>query len=46
VLIVDPEQRSVSWLALQAGGYHELQQSGPVDTGCESLRATIDWPDA
>jgi hypothetical protein len=39
LLIVDPQQRSVSWLALDGEEYHDLIELGP-----QQLSQQIDWP--
>jgi Uma2 family endonuclease len=44
VLIVDPRERSVSWLALKDGEYRPIERSGLVDLGPGELSRLIDWP--
>jgi Putative restriction endonuclease len=44
VLIVDPQERSVSWLALGDGKYHPVEHSGLIDVGTRELAEQIDWP--
>jgi len=44
VLIVDPQERSVSWLALADGGYRPVEHSGLVDLGGQDLAEQLDWP--
>jgi Uma2 family endonuclease len=44
VLIVDPAEHAVHWLALADGEYREVQRSGLVDLGPADLAARIDWP--
>jgi Uma2 family endonuclease len=44
VLIVDPLERSVSWLALENGEYHPIERSGLVDLGTWELAEQLDWP--
>ena len=44
LLIVDPQQRSVDWLALKAGEYGAAQRSGLIDVGVAELVDRIDWP--
>lgn len=45
VLIVDPQGRSVSWLALEEGGeYRPVEHSGLLDLGAQGLAEQLDWP--
>ncbi len=44
VLIVDPAEHAVHWLALTDGEYREVQRSGLMDIGPTELAARIDWP--
>lgn len=44
VLIVDPERRFVSWLALRDGEYRPVQRSGLVDLGPGELAQQMRWP--
>ncbi len=44
LLIVDPQQRTVDWLALKAGEYRAVQRSGLIDVGADELVERIDWP--
>ena len=44
VLIVDPEQRVVHWLALQGGEYQPVEASSLIELGRAELAARIDWP--
>jgi Uma2 family endonuclease len=44
VLIVDPQERSVSWLALADGEYRPVEQSGLLDLGAQGLAGQLDWP--
>ena len=44
VLIVDPQERSVSWLALDGERYSPTERSGLVDFGASGLAHLIDWP--
>jgi hypothetical protein len=44
VLIVDPRERSVSWLALADNEYRPIERSGLVDLGAWELAAKLDWP--
>jgi Uma2 family endonuclease len=44
VLIVDPQERSVSWLALEDGEYRPVEHSGLIDLGAQGLAEQLDWP--
>jgi Uma2 family endonuclease len=44
VLIVDPQERSVSWLALEDGEYHPTEHSELVELGAQALAERLDWP--
>jgi Uma2 family endonuclease len=44
VLIVDPQTRSVDWLALHADAYTPIPRSRLIELGADELRARIDWP--
>ena len=44
VLIVDPAERTVTWLALREGEYRPVQRSGLVELGPTELVEQIDWP--
>lgn len=44
VLIVDPEQRSLRWLALAEGEYRPAARSALIDLGSQELAERIDWP--
>ncbi|MHB1859591.1 MAG: Uma2 family endonuclease [Solirubrobacteraceae bacterium] len=44
LLIVDPQQRSVDWLALEHGDYHPIEKSRLVDLSVAQLAQQIDWP--
>ena len=43
VLIVDPEQRSVDWLALADGSYVPVDHSALIALGPVELHALLDW---
>ena len=43
VLIIDPRQRSVSWLGLDGEGYRPIERSGLIDLGPSELAERIDW---
>ena len=44
VLVVDPAERKVTWLALCDGAYAEVQRSALIDLGPDELAEQIDWP--
>ena len=44
VLIVDPQERSVSWLVLEGGEYRPVERSGLVDLRARALAEQLDWP--
>ncbi len=44
VLIVDPQERQIHWLALEAGEYRATERSGLMDLGPAELAGDIDWP--
>jgi hypothetical protein len=44
VLIVDPTERAVMWLALGEGEYRPVARSGLIELGPTELAEQIDWP--
>jgi Uma2 family endonuclease len=44
VLIVDPKERTVHWLALDGDEYREVQRSGLIELGPAELAERIAWP--
>ncbi|MDQ6745774.1 MAG: Uma2 family endonuclease [Actinomycetota bacterium] len=44
LLIIDPQQRQLHWLALAGEGYEPVERSGLVDLGSAELAERIDWP--
>lgn len=44
LLIVDPQQREVHWLALERGEYRKLDRSRLIDSGAAELTGLLDWP--
>ena len=44
LLIVDPQARTVHWLALADGEYRPTERSGLVELGPNELAERIDWP--
>lgn len=45
-LFVDPQRRSVSWLALRDGEYRPIERSGLIELGRAELAERIRWPAA
>ncbi len=44
MLIVDSQERPVSWLELTGGEYRPIERSGLVDLGAQGLAERLDWP--
>jgi Uma2 family endonuclease len=44
VLIVDPAEQTVMWLALRDGGYAPIRRSGLIELGPGELAERSDWP--
>jgi Uma2 family endonuclease len=44
VLMVDPTERTVTWLALGESEYRPVDRSGLIELGPTELAAQIDWP--
>jgi Uma2 family endonuclease len=44
LLIVDPQEQTVRWLALIGGEYRPLENSALVELGPDQLALLIDWP--
>jgi hypothetical protein len=44
VLIVDPGERALHWLALGGGEYRPVERSGVIDLAAAELAEQIDWP--
>ncbi len=44
LLIVDPADQRVDWLALDGSSYQAVERSGLVELGTVELSARIDWP--
>jgi Uma2 family endonuclease len=44
VLLVDPTERTVTWLALRNGEYERVQRSGLIVLGPTELAEQLDWP--
>jgi Uma2 family endonuclease len=45
LLIVDPQERSVSWLALQEGEYRAVNRSAVIALSPDELHDRLDWPE-
>jgi Uma2 family endonuclease len=44
LVIVDPEEKMVSWLGLERGEYKHLKRSRVIEIGAAELAQQIDWP--
>lgn len=44
LLIVDPQETTVSWMGLEAGEYKHRKRSRLIELGANELAAQIDWP--
>jgi hypothetical protein len=44
VLLVEPADRTVTWLALHDGEYEPVQRSGLIELGPTELAEQLDWP--
>jgi Uma2 family endonuclease len=44
VLILDPEEHAVHWLALTGNDYSPVERSALIDLGRQQLAEQIDWP--
>jgi hypothetical protein len=44
VLLVDPAERKVTWLALRGGEYEAVQRSWLIELGPTELAEQLDWP--
>jgi Uma2 family endonuclease len=44
VLIVDPQQRSVTWFARTGGDYERIERSRLIDLGPDELAKRLQWP--
>ncbi len=44
LLLVDPGERSVAWLALRDGSYEPVERSALIELGASELAQRIDWP--
>jgi len=44
ILLVDPAERSVTWLALRTGEYTPVPRSRLIDLGPAELAEQLDWP--
>jgi len=42
-LIVDPQEKTVSWLGLEGGGYNQLRRSRLIELGAAEFAERIDW---
>jgi Uma2 family endonuclease len=44
VLIVDPQERAISWLALEDCEYRPVEHSALLELGAQGLAEQLDWP--
>ena len=44
LLIVDPQEQTVSWMGLEGRQYHPLKRSRLIEFGGTELAERIDWP--
>ncbi|MEY2513637.1 MAG: hypothetical protein QOJ89_995, partial [bacterium] len=44
VLLVDPAERTVTWLALHDGAYRPVERSRLIELGPTELAERLDWP--
>jgi hypothetical protein len=44
LLIIDPQERTVSWMGIEAGDYQHVKRSRVIELGAEQLAGQIDWP--
>jgi Uma2 family endonuclease len=44
LLIVEPEERAIHWLALKDDRYEPVQRSALIDLGVEEIASQIEWP--
>ena len=44
LLIVDPQERAVSWMGLEAGEYKDLKRSRLIALDAAELAQQLDWP--
>jgi Uma2 family endonuclease len=44
VLILDPAERAIHWLALAGNDYQPIERSALIDLGPAELAGKIDWP--
>lgn len=44
LLVVDPDKRTIDWLALADGRYEQIEHSGLIALSAAELSQRIDWP--
>lgn len=44
IVLVDPDERTVTWLALDGGDDRLVERSGLIELGPTELAARLDWP--
>ena len=43
-MIVDPQEKTVSWLGLEGSEYQHLKRSRLIELAATELTERIDWP--
>lgn len=44
VLILDPAERTITWLALTEGGHRHVEGGDLIELGSAALAEQLDWP--
>ncbi len=44
LVIIDPDARTVQWLALDASDYRQVERSGVINVSVDGLATALDWP--
>jgi Uma2 family endonuclease len=44
LLVIDPQKRTVDWLALKDGQYQPVERSAVIELGPRELHDQLDWP--
>jgi len=43
LVVIDPGERTIRWLALREGAYEPVERSAVIDSGTAELAARLDW---